>query len=55
LSFIKKAVVNKKKRSKKTVRYSVIDLKTWETILEAEKSVQAKKKTNVKKTAQKKD
>jgi hypothetical protein len=55
LNLIRKAVANKKKRSKKTVGYSVVDPETWETILEAEKSAQAKKEANAKEIAQKKD
>jgi histone H1/5 len=55
LNFIRKIVTNKKKRSKKTVRYSVVDPEIWETILKAEKSAQAKKEANAKKAAQKKD
>jgi hypothetical protein len=55
LSLIKNAVTNKKKRSKKIIRYSVINPETWKTILETEKSAQAKKEANVKKAAQKKD
>jgi hypothetical protein len=55
LSLIKETMANKKKRSKKTVKYSVIDPETWETILEAEKIAQATKKTNAKEAARKKD
>jgi hypothetical protein len=55
LSLIKKAVTNKKKRSKKTVGYSVVDPETWETILEAKKNAQAKKEANAKEAAQKKN
>jgi hypothetical protein len=55
LSLIRKAVANKKKRSKKIVRYSVDDPKIWKTILEAKKNAQAKKEANAKKAAQKKD
>jgi hypothetical protein len=49
LNLIRKIVANKKKRSKKTVGYSIIDSETWETILKAEKNAQAKKEANTKK------
>jgi hypothetical protein len=55
LSLIKETVANKKKRSKKTIKCSVINLETWEAILETKKIVQAIKKANTKKTARKKD
>jgi hypothetical protein len=55
LSLIKNAMANKKKRSKKTVKYSIINPETWETILETKKNAQAKKETNAKEAAQKKD
>ncbi len=55
LSLIRKIVTNKKKRSKKTVRYSIINSEIWEAILEIERSAQATKEANIKKIIRKKD
>lgn len=55
LSLMRKAVANKKKRSKKTVGCSVVDPETYEMILEAEREIQTTKEANVKKAAKKKD
>jgi hypothetical protein len=51
LNFIKKAMANKKKKSKKIVGYSIVDPEIWKTILEIEKNAQAKKEANTKETA----
>ena len=55
LSFIRKAVTNKKKRLKKIVGCSVIDPEIQKAILEIKKNIQATKEANVKKTTRKKD
>ena len=55
LSLIRKAVANKKKRSKKIIGYSVIDLETYEIILQVEREAQITKEMNTKETTRKKD
>src|SRR6266511_175543 len=52
---MRKAVANKKKRSKKIVGCLVINLETYEMILQIERKAQITKEANAKETTRKKD